>query len=849
MAEDFNKKVTLIEIQIDNAHAIKEADKLSDAIVEQGEHIKETSEAIKDLEKQNKELNEEVKKGTKTTGEANKAIDSNVDKILALKKAQLGNRDELTKLNAERRDAVKVSKIQANSLDALRKTVVNQKKELNGLNTATEEGVKRFNELSKSLKENNEKIKELDTNAGDFKTTIDSAEATGLFSGSATGAIQGFQGMTKAALQFILTPIGAILGAIVLAIALVNNAMNRNEESANKLKKAFAVLGGMVNFILEKLEPLGEFLIEGIVKGFELAAEAAEKAMSFISDVLDDLGFEAAAKSVRVFSEEVKQAANNAQLLAEAEANLQKEQRLATKIMLDYQKQAEKLRQIRDDDTKSFKERIKANEDLGKVLDAQLQEEKRIAQIRIDAANLRISLEGEHTEALDQQAEALTELADIEERITGQRSEQLVNRNSLEKERRDLLQAEADKVKAIADKAAAEQAKRDKEELDRVQQLAADKIKNQEILNQRLIELEDYRRLESNRIRLSETKDIETSLALRAKFEEEDFALKMERISSQEEALKENTKVTAEERAILQAEIDLASEEAKSVHSMRMVDIAQDKADKELEIEKLKNDKLKSYSSIAFGSYAAIAEISSNKVEGTYRKDAKNLQRKLDSGIISEEEFTEKKNAIDQKRAKDAYKIQKRAFEIDKAINIVSIGIDTAKAVTKALASFPPPASFALAGASAAFGALQLGAVVSSQPPPPPTFAQGGSVTSMIAGGKDHAQGGTKYFGEDGNAFEVQSNEGIFVTKREATNPALQMLSDINTQYGGSSMFSGGSAHLEEGGFAEGGGISEKSLSLAMRDAVQDLPSPVVEVVDLLSGIEAHADAKSTGVI
>jgi hypothetical protein len=63
-------------------------------------------------------------------------------------------------------------------------------------------------------------------------------------------------------------------------------------------------------------------------------------------------------------------------------------------------------------------------------------------------ANLRIKAEGKSKEALEKQAQALTGISDIQERIVGQESEQLVNINSLRKEG-------ADKAKEIADKAAA----------------------------------------------------------------------------------------------------------------------------------------------------------------------------------------------------------------------------------------------------------------------------------------------------------------------------------------------------------------------------------------------------------
>ncbi|RAK21619.1 hypothetical protein B0I03_10551 [Flavobacterium aquaticum] len=336
----------------------------------------------------------------------------------------------------------------------------------NELNLATEEGVKALNDINAKLNENNEFIKQNASayeqqkiNIGNYKESI--SEALGelnLFNGgiggfiqrsqeaggvgnllktSLAGAGQGFMGLTKASLSFIATPIGAVLAVLVGAFALIQSAMKRNEEATNKLKVAFASVTGIINSVLKALQPLGEFIIDGIVMGFELAGEVAEKTMGLIADGLDMLGFESASKGVKEFTNEIKAGVKEAQDLAKAEQILEASQRKSRLTQLQYQKDAEKFRQIRDDETKSIGERIKANDDLGKVLKQQLKDELAIANQALIVANLRIKAEGRTKETLDAQAQALTEIADIQERITGQESEQLVNRVALQKEAND----------------------------------------------------------------------------------------------------------------------------------------------------------------------------------------------------------------------------------------------------------------------------------------------------------------------------------------------------------------------------------------------------------------------------
>ena len=137
----------------------------------------------------------------------------------------------------------------------------------------------------------------------------------------------------------------------------------------------------------------------------------------------------------------MERAADQGRRLAAAENQLAVAQRTSQRIQLEFQTTAERLRQIRDNDLLNSQQRLQANEDLGRVLQQQLTEELRIANLALEVANLRIEAEGRTQATLDQQAEALTQIADIQERITGQESEQLTNRNSLLREAANLLTA------------------------------------------------------------------------------------------------------------------------------------------------------------------------------------------------------------------------------------------------------------------------------------------------------------------------------------------------------------------------------------------------------------------------
>lgn len=331
------------------------------------------------------------------------------------------------------------------------------------LNVTNEEELALLTRINERIDANNKLLKETGSerekqvsNVGNYADSIrEAADGMEVFNGglgnfiqqsqTAGGASQllgntlksvksGIIGMTKATLAFLATPIGAALAVIAGAFLLVQNALNRSEESTNKLKTAIAPLTGIFRGVLKVLEPLGEFIIDGIVKGFEMATDAIQTTVKAVSAGLNMLGFDNASQSVMNFSNAMDETIRSSKELALAEQDLEKAQRKSRLTQLQYQKEAENFRQIRDDESLSIQERIKANEELGEVLNAQLQEELRLAEVALKVANLRIKQEGETKEALDAQYAALTEIADIEERINGQRSEQLTNINSLRRE-------------------------------------------------------------------------------------------------------------------------------------------------------------------------------------------------------------------------------------------------------------------------------------------------------------------------------------------------------------------------------------------------------------------------------
>lgn len=475
------------------------------------------------------ELNIDLDKALADTVAYGKKVDDLKKSLDDLKNSQDANTEEVGKATAEYQAArdqynanqkvlkqlTAAQEEEAGTLEKLAARNAQLRLERQKLNLETEEGKKRLKEINDELDQNNNIIKESSDsqkkqtlNIGNYTSALGGLEEKlGSIPGKTGGVVQGFGAMTKAAWAFVANPIGAVIAAIVLALTAFYKALTSTEQGTNKLNKVTAMLGSVFNGLMKVLSPLANFIADVVIKQFEMLGAVADKAMKLVSGGLKALGFDKAAEAVDNFGKSMADTSKAAMQLADEQAKLKEQMRLAEKIQLDYQKQAEKYRQLRDDESKSINERVKANESLNQTLKDQLSAEMAIANQALKVADLRIKAEGENTEALDERAEALTRISDIQERITGQESEYLANVNSLRKdqaalnkEASDARQKQLDEEKKANEEALREQAEAQVKALE--YELAEFELKNKgkydsaKFLTQQLVD-EEVKRLTS----------------------------------------------------------------------------------------------------------------------------------------------------------------------------------------------------------------------------------------------------------------------------------------------------------------------------------------------------------------
>ena len=153
----------------------------------------------------------------------------------------------------------------------------------------------------------------------------------------------------------------------------------------------------------------------------------AGEAMTEIGDIYDQVAENLSKISIKGNYELAAATTEANKEAAKAEARIQG-------LIETNDKLAETQRQIRDDETKTFAERIAANKELNNILDKQEKDMLELADKRVLAAKLEKDANETNIDLQVAYQQTLNDRAGVEAQIAGFRSEQMTNQVSLEKE-------------------------------------------------------------------------------------------------------------------------------------------------------------------------------------------------------------------------------------------------------------------------------------------------------------------------------------------------------------------------------------------------------------------------------
>lgn len=245
----------------------------------------------------------------------------------------------------------------------------------------------------------------------------------------------GFEALGKVIsglLTLSITPLKLAFGGIKLFIQEAQLAWEQsffgdeNPETIKRLNEGIA----------ETKEGLKETAVDAINAGKDIVNNFGE-AVTSVGDVISGVVEGASNINVKAIYENAKatQQLKNTAILASAQLQ---------GVVEQYDRQAEKLRQIRDDDSNSIQDRIKANNELGDVLKNQQQAMLALANQKIASAKAELSANTSSIELQKAVIEAENERKGVLAQIAGLESEQKANAVALNKELIAMNKAMAD---------------------------------------------------------------------------------------------------------------------------------------------------------------------------------------------------------------------------------------------------------------------------------------------------------------------------------------------------------------------------------------------------------------------
>jgi hypothetical protein len=220
-----------------------------------------------------------------------------------------------------------------------------------------------------------------------------------------------------------------------------------------------------------------------------------------------------------------------------------------------YDRQAEKLRQVRDEERNSIDERKKANNELLEVLDKQEKAMLAQAQLQIEAAQLEYN-KNKNTENQVALTEALANRQGVLAQIEGLRSEQLANDLALQREQDELNKARTESEITLALEREKAQAEYITNEEIKLQTLIEIANKERELQLGRLQEQIDLHK-EGTQARLDAEIEYNTKKQeLDIQVEQYENQLSAKRIETQKET---NAKIKESDKELRDAQINMAT--------------------------------------------------------------------------------------------------------------------------------------------------------------------------------------------------------------------------------------------------------------------------------------------------
>ena len=756
--------------------------------------------------------------------------------IITLTK-QLNNNKVATSENAAQIKAhTTIVNSEAESVETLRARLALNTKALDKMSieqrTNTESGkrmVAQTKEISDKLKELEKGVGDTRRNVGNYAEAIETATANlGGMTGATGQMIKGMSGGIASVKAFNATlmanPFVAIASAILSVISAIGKLMDRNNELAASVKTILAPIELIITKVLDAVAAL----FAEIVKVFEWLAEAYIKVYNWLG----------------LISDETVKAVESARGMAQVQRDIYNAETDNVLVLARQRRELEKMKTIVAEQTKSLQERSEAADRGVEILRQMEQAELSVLRAKYEQIKAQNALSYTSDEDRRKEVEALAALEQKQAEYEAQRRELIGQRSGFENTERANAAA-ADKKRAEdyakAQKAAAEKAKKAKEDADKKAAETAKKVQA-EVLKRYEVGITEIQLKirESNIGIVDKKKALEDQDRLnQAILEKERYRLSQGLITQQEfDNIRLEQRVAFQERVseLEKAEADKKKESAAiDLENKRAIEEANITSDFERETLRLEQQRqLEVDAAEKVGADVTLIEDKYAQIREKREKELVNAKLQMTADIAGQIS-----NIMGQESA------------AGKVFALAQATINTYLGASKAIAQ-GGIWGVAQAAIVIAAGLKQVASIAKVKEDVPKTntsvrkYAKGGKIY-----GPSHAQGGVTFSGSNGQRFEAEGGENVYILNRRASN-AINALSALNMEYGGRS-FGNSSVYK----YADGGGfdvLSSQSLTnlnkavkkdvdlspntiaaiaLAFVDGVQNAPNPIVSVQDI----------------
>lgn len=819
------ERVTLLDLSFDTSEALDGLDALIAKSLELAETKKSLQSALKDEKKQLDEAGKAFKSGSISQDEYKKVVSDST-------KAQVELTKQLTDINksiTDNNSAIKVNTTllnsQEDSVDALRAQLAKNTKELNTMSAATRNNTDEGKALVTETKEISDKLKEMEKAVGDNRRNVgnyaesiqEAMSSTQGLSGATAAMATSLSGGVNTLKVFNATlkanPILAIVSAILVLISTVEKLIKRNSEMAADLKAAFAPFEVIFSRILDGITNM----LSGVAKAF---GWVSEKVVNLLS-------------SIGLITEETTKAANAAKALTKQELAIYEAETNNLVTLSAMRRELEAQRTIVGDQLKTVEERNAAAQKA--IAISKRMENAEIGVLQQKYNQIKAQNELSYTSKEDRRAE-MQALADLQAR----QADYISQRKELENQASGIVKAQ------MAANAAAFKANEEKKKAAAIKAAQDAETAKRELQEQTIKQFEEAR----TKLELSlQEKEIGND-SIKLKLENEkayvEESLKLERyrleqglISQQEFANREQ----AFQLGVLQLEQqmreeqDRAEKERKALDEANLRELRMANITNEYELRQATLDAQYAQEIAAaekIGADTALIQSKYEKAKEDNTRARVNAELTMTAGLAGQ-----MSTMLGEESA------------IGKAFGVVQATINTYIGATKALAQ-GGILGIAQAAVVIAFGMKQVATIAKQKDPDTKIntsvkkYAKGGQIF-----GKSHAQGGVTFRGDNGQVFEAEGGENVYIMKRTAS-AEINALSAINEAHGGHSFGTSGLYKFADGGMAAS--ISEANrmvrqsdnvrlssesinqLAGVVIDAVMSMPNPVVSVQDISAG-------------